>query len=373
MMNPEPVRNQFRHRFSMEPRLFWAPGRVNLIGEHTDYNEGLVFPAALSLGTLVAAAARPDRTIRAISLNGEQHQFDLDRPGERPAPASFAAFVEGMARELDPPLTGANLMVSGDLPIGAGLSSSASLEVAVGWALLALAGRTVDGLQLAKAAQAAEHRWVGTLCGLMDQFIAVHGKPNRALLLDTRDLSYQAVPMPADLELLVIDTGVKHALAGSEYNLRRQECAQAAALLKRSSLRDAPLEEVEALPEPLRRRARHVVSEDLRTRAFARAIQENDPRAIGTAMAGSHASLRDDYQVSCPELDALVELATGAPGVVGARMTGGGFGGSTLTLVRRGHANEVAARVGEGYQRRFGRLPSAIVSPAARGAGELQG
>ncbi|HYX90778.1 MAG TPA: galactokinase [Myxococcaceae bacterium] len=374
----------FRDRLGRAPRLFRAPGRVNLIGEHTDYNDGFVLPLAIEASTCVAAAPRGDRRISVDSLDlGARLELDLD--GARATlPGQWGAYVEGVARVLEARgirLGGADLVIASDVPIGAGLSSSAALEIASGLALLAVSSRPIDRIQLALAAQESEHDYVGTRCGIMDQLASALAEEDRALLIDCRSLEARTVPLRLPRHAVVIfDTGVKHALAAGEYNARRGECERGVALLREilpeiRALRDVTEIELERygdrLPERVLRRCRHVVGENARTLAAVVALERGALEELGRLMAASHASLRDDYEVSCAELDALVEIASSMPGVTGARMTGGGFGGCTVNLVEREALSEVIEGVAGAYQLRFGRKPQAFVTKAAGGAGEI--
>ncbi len=375
------LRRAFRDRYGREPRLFQAPGRVNLIGEHTDYHDGFVLPLAMDRGTVVAAAPREDRRVRVLSLDaGEERDLDLGQPAVARR-GEWLDYVEGVARELEVGvgrLRGADLMVHGDVPVGAGLSSSASLEVALGTALLSLSGRRVGRRRLARLCQAAEHRYVGTRCGIMDQLTAAAGRAGHALLIDCRSLRTTPIPLPADrAAVLVVHSGVRHRLASSGYNDRRAESESALRAIapERPALRDVRPAEVEreGLDPLLQRRARHVVLEIDRTRRAARALRRFDLDAFGALMVESHRSLRDDYEVSTPELDALVEAALGQPGVYGSRMTGGGFGGCTVTMARPSAAQAVGAAVEAAFEARFGRRPMWFVTGAADGARELVG
>jgi galactokinase len=374
----------FLARYGRTPRLFRAPGRVNLIGEHTDYNGGFVLPMAIERETVVAAAARADRRVRVYSLDrAEEAEFDLDRPG--PARRGlWLDYVEGVARALESRgvnLMGADLLIASDVPAGAGLSSSAALEISVGLALVRVSGQEIDPVELALAGQQAEHTYVGTMCGIMDQFIASLGRAGHALLIDCRRL--EAAPVPLDtteVAIAVCDTGVKHELSSSEYNVRREECARGVELLGEylpgiSELRDVSVADFalyEAqLPEPVKRRCRHVVTENERTQLAAEALQRGDLVVFGRLMNASHESLRDDYEVSCRELDLLVEIARTLPGVLGSRMTGGGFGGSTVSLVRRDSLTEFRRTVSERYERETGIASAILVTEASGGAEEL--
>ncbi len=367
-----------------EPRLFHAPGRVNLIGEHTDFNDGFVLPMAIDRGTTVAAAPRPDRQVSAHSVNlNRTAEFDLDAPGPRRRGVWFD-YVEGVAQALirrGARLRGAELVIASDVPSGAGLSSSAALEVSTGMALVAVSGVELDLKELALAGQEAEHTYVGTKCGIMDQFTSACGRAGHALLIDCRSL--EATPIPLDTSetvVVVCDTHVKHQLASSAYNERRADCERGVELLREAlpglkALRDVSVEALRAheerLPETVRRRCRHVVTENARTLRAAAALEAGGVDELGRLMWLSHESLRDDYEVSCAELDALVEIAAGVPGVAGARMTGGGFGGCTVNLVRRGaleRFREIAARE---YERKFGVELSVYVVEASDGARAL--
>jgi galactokinase len=382
----EALRRAFRERYGREPRLFRAPGRVNLIGEHTDYNDGFVLPMAIERETVAAAAPRADRAVRVHSLSlGESAEFDLDAPGEKRR-GRWLDYVEGVARALDEGqgarLAGADLMILSDVPLGAGLSSSASLEISVGLALASLAGAGVEMTRLALAGQRAEHEYVGTKCGIMDQFTAAMAHARHALLIDCRTL--QATPIPFDMTEVVVavcDTKVKHELSTSEYNRRREECergvrALSSVLPSIRALRDVSVGEFERhahlLTETIRRRCRHVVTENARTLAAAEALRRGDLPELGRLMNLSHLSLRDDYEVSSAELDALAEIARTLDGVLGSRMTGGGFGGSTVSLVRRGALDQFKTVVAGEYARRTGIETSILVSEAGAGACEIE-
>jgi galactokinase len=335
----------FAERAGREPDGVWrAPGRVNLIGEHTDYNDGFVLPVAIDRSVVVAAARRDDDVLRSWSSRDRSSPATRSLAELGPGKSSgWSAYVEGMAwalRELGVPVTGADLLVHADLPAGAGLSSSAALEAAVALALTDLAGSTVDRVALALAGQRAENEVVGMPCGIMDQMAVLLGRAGHAVFLDTRTRATDLVPFDptaAGLTLLVIDTRVKHALVGSPYAERRRACERAAAALGVPALRDATIDDLEAaraasdLDEITFRRARHVVTENDRVLEVVDLLRRGELTAIGPAVAGSHRSLRDDYEVSCAELDVAVEAAV-AGGAVAARMTGGGFGGSVLAL-----------------------------------------
>jgi galactokinase len=385
LIDRDELRRAFRERYGRGARLFRAPGRVNLIGEHTDYNGGFVLPMALDRETVVAAAALDGARVVVHSLNGrETAEFDLSSPtgGRR---GHWLDYVEGVAQALvgrGVRVGGAELMILSDVPAGAGLSSSAALEVSAGLALSAVAGADVDPVTLALAGQQAEHEYVGTMCGIMDQFVSAGARAGHALLIDCRTLEAEPVPLDTkDAAVVVCDTKVKHELSSSEYNARRRECERGVGLLREFlpgvvQLRDVGVEDFRRyearLPEPIRSRCRHVVTEDERTLAAARALGRGDLAGAGRLMYASHESLRRDYEVSCRELDELVSIARSlGAAVFGARMTGGGFGGSTVSLVRRHRLGEFASAVTAGYERAFGVRPDIYVSEPGGGAEEV--
>jgi galactokinase len=378
------LRAQFSRRFGTESRVFSAPGRVNLIGEHTDYNDGFVLPMAIGRRTYVAGAPRRDRRIVAHSLStGASVEVDLDRPGV-PRQGNLGDFVEGTARALvarNVAVAGANLLIDTEVPMGAGLSASAALELSIGLALSTLSGQGgVSRVTLALAGQAAEHEYVGTRCGIMDQYIAALGEEAHALLIDCRSLEQRLIPMALHgASVLVCDTRVKHDLASSEYNLRRADCERAVAILSQSmpgvrALRDVTPADLarheHLLPEVVRRRARHVVTENERTLVAASALEAGELERAGAAMNASHVSLRDDYEVSAVELDAAVDAALAVPGVFGARMTGGGFGGCAVMLVRDDAISAVSHAVSAKLRAAFSRDPEIFSSRAHAGARE---
>ncbi|NTU80310.1 MAG: galactokinase [Chloroflexales bacterium] len=374
------LRDAFTARFGITPRLIVrAPGRVNLIGEHTDYNEGFVLPIAIDRATFVAARARPDHTVRVYSANfAAEDSFDLARI-ERSAEQPWSNYVRGVVKGLlarDLPILGADLLIESDVPLGGGLSSSASLEVSVGYALQLLNNVDLLGEELALLAQGAENSFVGMQCGIMDQFMAALGRAGHALLLDCRDLSYTPIPIPPDVRVVVCDSGVRHTLVGSAYNERRAACHEAVTLLKArlpriAALRDVTTEQLavngDLLPPAVLPRARHVVSEIGRTLRAAEALERGDLRLFGALMYESHASLRDDYEVSVPEIDTLVELARGLPGCYGSRITGGGFGGSTVSLVSTGAVEAFADALGAQYQDRTGNQAKILICTPSEG------
>ncbi len=391
---------RFVQLFGQSPRIYQAPGRVNLIGEHTDYNDGFVMPAAIGFYTRAAVAPRPDRKLAIHSENySEQVECDLDHLPATGA-GHWSDYVVGVVKMLvrsGKKLGGANLWVDGNVPLGAGLSSSASIEVAVGYALLDLAeqamdqtktdrteiGRTeIDRTQLARICQLAENEFVGARCGIMDQFVASHGKCGQALLLDCRslDLEYRQLPSPDDAVLAICNTMVKHSIAKGEYNQRRAECEAGVRALSKylpqvRALRDVTLEDLERygheLPEVVLRRCRHVIGENARVLKAAAALEREDLHAFGNLMRESHRSLRDDFAVSCSELDLMVKLAERVEGVYGTRMTGGGFGGCTIALVQTGCVEVFQRTLREGYERSAGRTPEIYICAAADGVDRI--
>jgi galactokinase len=371
---------RFQEMFGASPHIFRAPGRVNVIGDHTDYNDGFVMPAAIEFYTWVAAAKREDRALEAYSdYYREKISLSLDELAGPPR-RHWSDFIRGVAAVLQNAgytLDGANLLIYGEVPLGAGLSSSASLEVATALALSSLSGIDVPRLDLVKLCQKAEHEYVGTRCGIMDQFIAVFGAAGHALMLDCRSLEYQLLPVPRDLRLVVCNSMVRHQLASGEYNLRRADCEEGVKLLQTHlpgirALRDVTVADLEAwkqvLPTRVYRRCRHVVTENQRVLAAAKALRAGDADRFGHLMYRSHASLRDDFQVSCKELDLLVDLASSSPSVYGARMTGGGFGGCTVNLVKADASDSFKEHISRAYSDVTGIFPETYVCEPAPGA-----
>jgi galactokinase len=375
---------RFRNMFGAIPRIFRAPGRVNIIGEHTDYNDGFVMPAAIQFYTWVAAAKRGDRLLEAYSDHfDETISLSLDAL-TGPPQRHWSDFVRGVAAVLQNAgykLNGANLIIHGEVPLGAGLSSSASLEVAIALALTSLSGADVPKLELAKLCQQAEHQYVGTLCGIMDQFIAVFASSGNALMLDCRSLDYQLLPIPQHLRVVICNSMVRHELASGEYNIRRADCEEGVRLLQPHlpairALRDVGVADLEAwkhvLPARIYHRCRHVVTENQRVLQAATALQSGNAEGFGelfgSLMYRSHESLRDDYHVSIPELDLLVHLASSSPGVYGARMTGGGFGGCTVNLISSDAAETFKTNIARSYQQATGIMPEIYICEPAQGA-----
>ncbi len=376
--------SDFRVHFGLSPRVFSAPGRVNLIGEHTDYNDGFVLPMAIERRTYVLGAERAGGTVSVHSANLKaDFEFDLGQPsgGKR---GVWGDYIEGTAVALarrGPPLRGAALWVESEVPAGAGLSASAALEMSAGFALATLSGRVdLDLRQLALDGQNAEHDYVGMLCGIMDQYISALGRTDHALLIDCRTLEPELVPLSlGTARVVVCDTRVKHQLASSEYNVRRAECERGVALLAQAlpgirALRDVTLEQLrqqaQRLPELVFKRCHHVVTENDRTLRAAAALARGELAEVGELMLASHRSLRDDYAVSCAELDRAVELAMGVPGVYGARMTGGGFGGCAVVLVETRSIPELTQNLLAGFADSFGTVPEVFATNAANGVVE---
>ena len=377
------VADWFRAKFGTNPRVYRAPGRVNLIGEHTDYNDGFVMPAAIGFDCWVAAGPREDSKL--VICSGEFPgitEVELSSSEIRPR-KMWSDYVVGVALELRKAglrLHGANLFIHGEVPIGAGLSSSAAIEVATALALAEQSGRPPDRVQLARLCQKAENQFVGARCGIMDQFISLHGKKNHALLLDCRSLHFELLAVPDSVRLVICNTMVKHDLVSSGYNQRRAECEEAVRRLSTilpglRSMRDVTLEQLElhrvAFSETLYKRALHVVTENARVLESAEALRAGNVERFGEHMAGSHRSLRDLYEASSEELDLMVELANQQKGVYGARMTGGGFGGSTINLVEARCAEEFAGSVAGAYQKKTGIAAQVHICMPAEGAGSV--
>jgi len=366
MLDIENLKTKHEERFGEAPAVFLAPGRVNLIGEHTDYAGGFVMPAAIDFGTLAAITPRTDGRVVIWSENVDEqvsHQIDgLPKNGGGHW-SGYPLGVVKMLREGGFPVPAFSLSIYGDVPLGAGLSSSASIEVSTALAALSLAHASPAPEEIAKICQRAENLYVGASCGIMDQFIACRGAENHALLLDCRSLEFRLAPIPENIRLVIANTMVKHAIAGGEYGIRRGEVEEGTEILRRhrpgiALLRDATLRDLEEwgaeMPDNVMRRCRHIITENLRTLAAADALEAGDLKRLGELMAAAHASYRDDFEASCEEADIMVELAHNLPGLAGARLTGGGFGGCTVNLVEAGRAEEFAARLHDEYRSRTG-------------------
>jgi galactokinase len=377
--------DSFRERFgpTQQLRVFRAPGRVNLIGEHTDYNLGFVLPVALDLATYIAAAPSTDGKLRIYSENRQElREFEVAQLGIQQPAHEWTDYPIGVAQELvraGVPVGGANLLIRSTVPDGSGLSSSAALEVASALALLA--GREFDPLELAKLCQRAERNFVGMPCGIMDQYISVFGRAHSAVEIDCRSLGHRLVTLPGGITFIAVNSMVKHELSGSAYRDRVRECAAAVEGIQAvypdvRSLRDVSpaqlAETASRLPDVVARRARHVVTEDARVNQFVEASRQGDVTAMGRLMVESHRSLQHDYEVSCAELDFLVDAALEIEGVYGSRMTGGGFGGCTVTLLRAEAAGGFRAAIMQAYERKFGVVPGIYSCEPSDGAGEVK-
>lgn len=365
-----------------EVRVVRAPGRVNLIGEYTDFNLGFVLPAAIDLEIRIAYLPTDDRQVTLTRLDdGVSDNFDLDAPRERSG--SFLDYVAGTAWALDGAgltMTGLRGVITTTLPPSAGLSSSAAIELTSAWALLDEAAASVDPMRLARICQRAENEYVGVKSGLMDQFAEACGVAGAALLLDCRSLEWRPVALPDEVELVVCHTGSPRHLDGSAYNERRTQCEAAVAIVAADdpavrSLRDVTTAHLRAAGDHLdpvtRRRAEHVVAENERVGRTVVALETGDLATVGETFAASHASLRERFEVTSPELDAMVEIAVAVPGVVAARMTGAGFGGCTINLVRPDAVAALREAVERDYPARTGLRPMVLPVRAAAGAGRV--
>ncbi|MGX5836811.1 galactokinase [Aeromonas piscicola] len=372
----------FAEQFEQQPDLLVrAPGRVNLIGEHTDYNDGFVLPCAIDYETCVAIGLRNDSLMHVIAADyGNQRDlFDLSQPITHHADQRWSDYIRGVVKYLQVrghALRGLNLVVSGNVPQGTGLSSSASLEVAIGQAFKEALGLDISQAEIALNGQQAENQFVGCNCGIMDQMISASGKQDHALLLDCRSLQTRLIPMPPDLAVLIVNSNVRRGLVDSEYNTRRQQCETAARHYGVKALRDLDMAALEAgkagLDEVCYHRARHVVGDNTRTLAAADALESGDLVRLGELMAESHAAMRDDFEITVPPIDGLVEIIKARLGREGGvRMTGGGFGGCVVALLRPAQVAEVIAAVDAEYPARFGLKADSYVCRASAGAGKL--
>jgi galactokinase len=380
------LRRAFFSIFASDPTDFVrAPGRVNLIGEHTDYNEGFVLPMALEQDVRIALRPRSDRAISLASINFKQQAtFSLDILHHDDGAAKWSEYVRGVAwamLEKGLPLRGMDAVISGDVPIAAGLSSSAAMEVASAWALQVAAGFRMDAVDMALLCQRAENEWVGMRCGIMDQFISVLGERDHAVLVDCRSLKHEAVPLPHGYRVVITNSMVQRGLVDSAYNERRAQCEEGIRLLRKHlpaihALRDVSLADLERyradLPATTYQRCRHVVSEDERVEQSIEALRAGRAADFGQLMNASHDSLRDDYQVSRAELDTLVTIARSIPGCVGSRLTGAGFGGCTVSLVHTGSVDTFVQTISSEYARQTGLTPQTYVSRAGAGAGIVE-
>ena len=366
-------------RFQAEPAIFVAPGRVNLIGEHTDYAEGFVMPVAINFATLAAISPRSDGKIVIWAENySEEKTFDAAaKPVAGKHWSDYPMGVVSILTGEGHTFPGFSLSIWGDVPLGSGLSSSAALEVVTALAVLSLIGASYPGPVLARLCQRVENEFVGANCGIMDQFISANGKENHALLLDCRDLSFRLAPIPANVALVIANTMVKHSIAGGDYPTRRRESEAACAIINSHRggvpfLRDATLEDLEKWGHEMEPksylRAKHVITEDLRTVAASEALLKGDMKEVGRLMAEAHISYSKDFEGSCVEADLMVDLANQLPGLIGARLTGGGFGGCTVNLVEQDQAKAFAAELGKRYAAKTGITPEIHICHASDGA-----
>lgn len=379
-MSAETVRQEFLDRYGEEPELLAvAPGRINLIGEHTDYNDGFVFPAAIDRQVWIAASRSEDEKTRLYSLELEKGQsFDAD---DVPIGTvdEWAAYPAGMAWALKDEgfdhIPNINAVIHGEVPIGSGISSSAALELAFGVAWNEIGQLALSNQELAKIGQKCENRFVGVASGIMDQMASAMGKQDHALFLDTRSLEIRYAPLPTELSIVVCDTEKPRALTDSAYNERRSQCEAAAKILGVKALRDANLDQLEAakgsMDEVVYRRARHVITENQRCLEYVDALAECDREKIGQLMKASHLSLKDDYEVSSTELDAMAEAAWASPGCVGARMTGAGFGGACVALVDNNNVNNFVESASTRYNSWTNRSGDFLICRAVDGARRL--
>lgn len=377
------VRERFRQRFSGTPRIFYSPGRVNIIGEHTDYNEGFVLPAAIDKTICIGVSLRDDDRIELRSEDfNDEHSTRLDEV--RPTGKGWPDYILGVVDQLRKrgyALKGFNLNIDGDVPIGSGLSSSAAVECATAFALNELNGLGIDRLQLALIAQKAEHEFAGVMCGIMDQFASVFGKQGHVIRLDCRSLEYEYVPLRlGDYRILLLNTNVKHSLASSEYNTRRRQCEAGVELVRKAypevrSLRDASIElldrYVKDVDELVYRRCRFVVEENERLLAACELLKAGDLEGLGQKMYGSHEGLSRDYEVSCRELDFLVDAVRSRPEVLGARMMGGGFGGCTINLVKQEAIAPLVDEISRQYKQAMGLDLEAYAAQTENGSGAV--
>ncbi|BDH46625.1 galactokinase [Salmonella enterica subsp. enterica serovar Choleraesuis] len=357
-----------------------APGRVNLIGEHTDYNDGFVLPCAIDYQTVISCSPRDDRTVRVIAADysNEMDEFSLDETITPHASQQWSNYVRGVVKHLqkrNPNFGGVDMVISGNVPQGAGLSSSASLEVAVGTVLQQLYHLPLDGAQIALNGQEAENQFVGCNCGIMDQLISALGKKDHALLIDCRSLATKAVPMPQGVAVVIINSNFKRTLVGSEYNTRREQCETGARFFNKPALRDVDIDTFNAVANELdplvAKRVRHILTENTRTVEAAQALAAGDLKRMGVLMAESHASMRDDFEITVPQIDTLVDIVKATIGERGGvRMTGGGFGGCIVALVPEDMVEDVRTAVANQYQAQTGIKETFYVCTASQGAGQ---
>jgi galactokinase len=373
------VEKAFEEQFGSRPELIVrAPGRVNIIGEHTDYNDGFVLPMAIDRAVWIALRGRDDGRVFVRSLEQET-PTDFSLKNVQHSSEGWSEYVKGMAAmllESGHALNGWEGVLSSDVPVGSGLSSSAALEMATGCAFAVVSGFPFDGVEMARLGQRTENEWVGANTGIMDQMISANGKEGFALLIDCRDLSTETIPLPNDTAVLIMDTMTRHSHTESGYNERRASCEKAAAFFDASHLRDVSLDQLESarpdLDDVTFRRARHVISENQRVLEAVQAMRDEDAVRLGTLMNASHASLRDDFEVTNEALDIMAQLAQAQPGCFGARMTGGGFGGCAVALVQTEKAQDIATAVSQEYEEKTGLAPKIYVTSATNGTAVIQ-
>lgn len=374
---------QFEAQFGAKPeRIFQAPGRVNLIGEHTDYNDGFVLPCAIDYQTLVAVTPRDDHNITVVAADygNQRDSFSIDEDISQHQTQLWSNYIRGVIKHLKLrglTFSGVDMLVTGNVPQGAGLSSSASLEVAIGETFRSLFNLTISKQDVALNGQEAENQFVGCNCGIMDQMVSACGAQNNALLLDCRSLESRLIQMPTDLAVMIINSNVKRGLVDSEYNTRREQCEEAAGILGVSALRDVDLATLEAnkdkLSEVVYRRAKHVVSENQRTLDAAAALQNADYAALSKLMAESHRSMRDDFEITVTPIDFIVETLGAFIGDKGGvRMTGGGFGGCVVTLLPHDMVDQARQLLTQHYHAKTGYTETVYICTASDGAGEVQ-
>lgn len=377
------VKSSFEQVLGYAPsHIIQAPGRVNLIGEHTDYNDGFVLPCAINYQTVVAAAKRDDKIVRVVSVDydNDLDEFDLTQEITFQQDKMWANYIRGVVKclmERGYEFNGADISVSGNVPQGAGLSSSAALEVVIGQTFKALFNLEISQAEIALNGQQAENEFVGCNCGIVDQMISAEGFENHAMLLDCRSLETQLVSMPENMAVVIINSNKKRGLVDSEYNTRRQQCEEAARIFGVKALRDVSIEQFEAnvtkLDEVVAKRARHVITENERTLEAAQALRENDMKRMGELMAQSHASMRDDFEITVKEIDTLVDMVKDVIGDKGGvRMTGGGFGGCIVALMPFELVDQTIASVEEKYLAATGLKESIYVCKAKDGAGLVE-
>jgi len=378
MSQQDLIQRLFEQHFSVAPQvLCHAPGRVNVIGDHTDYNDGFVFPAAINYGTDIAASKRDDMLVNVYAHDCDQEStsFNLDQL-KFDEQKMWSNYVQGTLQALIsvyPTIKGANIAVTGNVPQGAGLSSSASFEIAILKTYAELYELDLDGITAAKLGQKAENDFVGCNCGIMDQLISAMGQKGHAMLLDCKNLSFEDAPIPSNLSLFIVNSNVKRGLVDSAYNLRREQCEQVAKHFGKSALREVTIDQLEgdkSLIDPeLFKRARHVITENTRTVKALEALRQNDIELLSALMKASHTSLRDDFEVTTKEMDGLVDIIDNVIGLNGGvRMTGGGFGGCIVALVPEEMVSKLTEVVNEEYPEKFGLEPTIYNCTATQGA-----